>query len=157
MSGNSVIALRNVTMRFNGEVAVDNLSLSVEPGEIMALLGQTGAGKSTILNLILGQIKPSEGMVVVAGRDPYREFDALRGTMAVSFQSDRLLPWRTAVDNVALGLEILGTPKKDRAPMAAEWLQRVKLDAIHHDKYPHQLSGGMRQRVSLARALVIDP
>ena len=154
---NAVISLKNVTKQFNGETAVDNLSLSVASGEIVALLGQTGAGKSTILNMILGQIKASSGEVIVDGRDPYLEYQALRGKVAVSFQSDRLLPWRTARDNVALGLEILRTPKKDRAASAAQWLHRVKLEPQHHDKYPHQLSGGMRQRVSLAWALVVNP
>ena len=152
-----VISLRNVTKRFNGELAVDDISMSVASGEIVALLGQTGAGKSTILNLILGQLEATSGEVIVDGCDPLREFDALRGKVAVSFQSDRLLPWRTARQNVELGLEILHVAKKDRPSAAAEWLQRVKLTAQHHDKYPHQLSGGMRQRVSLARALVVDP
>jgi len=152
-----VISLKNVSKRFNGETAVDDLTLSVESGEIVALLGQTGAGKTTILNLILGQIGASSGEVIVDGHDPYRDFLALRGKVAVSFQSDRLLPWRTALDNVTLGLEILHLPKSERAATAAEWLQRVKLEPQHHDKYPHQLSGGMRQRVSLARALVVNP
>jgi NitT/TauT family transport system ATP-binding protein len=152
-----IISLDTVSKVFNGQTAVDDLTLSIENGEVVALLGQTGAGKSTVLNLILGQISPSAGRIVVDGRDPFKEFYALRGKVAVSFQSDRLIPWRTARENVEIGLEILRRPKAARAALAAEWLDRVKLGAIHHDKYPHQLSGGMRQRVSLARALVVDP
>jgi NitT/TauT family transport system ATP-binding protein len=153
----ALISLHDVSMSFNGQTAVDNLSLSVENGEVLALLGQTGAGKSTVLNLILGQIKPTTGTVTVHGHDPYADSEALRGRMAVSFQTDRLLPWRTALHNVELGLEILHRPAQARSTLAADWLVRVKLDHVHHAKYPHQLSGGMRQRVSLARALVIDP
>ena len=153
----SLISLRGVSMVFNQQTAVDDLSLSVERGEVLALLGQTGAGKSTVLNLILGQIAPTAGTVTVDGHDPYADSDALRGRVAVSFQTDRLLPWRTALRNVELGLEILHRDRDRRSTLAADWLKRVKLDPVHHDKYPHQLSGGMRQRVSLARALVVDP
>ncbi|MGE0745116.1 MAG: ABC transporter ATP-binding protein [Rhodospirillales bacterium] len=152
-----VIALKNVSKAFNGRPAVTGFDMAVFNGEIVALLGQTGAGKTTVLNLILGQIDATTGSVSVHGYDPYRDFYALRGKVAVSFQSDRLIPWRTARENVALGLEILRTPKTERDALATDWLNRVKLAPQHHDKYPHQLSGGMRQRVSLARALVIDP
>jgi NitT/TauT family transport system ATP-binding protein len=152
-----IISLTGVTKRFKHQLAVDDLSFAVRSGEIVTLLGQTGAGKSTIMHLILGQIAPSAGTVRVDGHDPVRDTKQLRGTVAVSFQSDRLIPWRTARQNVELGLEILRQPKARRAALATEWLTRVKLDPMHHDKYPHQLSGGMRQRVSLARAMVIDP
>ncbi len=152
-----IIALTDVTKLFDGQPAVSGLTLHVQQGEIVALLGQTGAGKSTVMNLILGQIAPTTGTVVVDGCDPYRQSMALRGKVSVSFQTDRLLPWRTARRNVELGLEILKRPAGQRAGIAAEWLNRVKLAPLHHEKYPHQLSGGMRQRVSLARALVVDP
>lgn len=153
-----MISLDGVTVRFGDQVAVNDLAFSVKNEEVVAVLGQTGAGKSTVLNLILGQIKATAGTVVVHDCDPYANYYALRGKVAVSFQTDRLLPWRTARENVELGLEILGRPeKRARSSLAAEWLNRLKLSAAHHDKYPQQLSGGMRQRVSLARALVIDP
>src|ERR1700712_1663470 len=87
-----IISLTGVTKSFKGHVAVDDLSFSVRSGEIVTLLGQTGAGKSTILHLILGQIAPTAGKVLVAGYDPVRESNHLRGILAVSFQSDRLIP-----------------------------------------------------------------
>jgi len=152
-----IIDLVRVSKVFGTQVAVDNLSLAVFPGEVVALVGQTGAGKSTIMNLILGQIQATSGKITVDGCDPYADYQALRGKVAVSFQSDRLLPWRTTRENVELGLEILHRPKSQRKTLATQWLNRVKLETAHHEKYPHQLSGGMRQRVSFARALVVDP
>jgi NitT/TauT family transport system ATP-binding protein len=151
-----VIALEGVTKRFGSFVAVDDLSFRVMAGEIVALVGKTGAGKSTAMNLIMGNLTPTSGSIRVAGRDPSADFAALRSQLAVGFQTDRLLPWRTALQNVELGLQILRVPRSECARRAAQWLARVKLDGAA-DKYPHELSGGMRQRVSLARALAIDP
>jgi len=151
-----LIALANVSKRFGGQLAVDRLSFEVRHGEIVALLGKTGAGKSTVMNMLMGTIACDEGGVRVAGVDPFREFRALKGKLAVSFQTDRLLPWRSALDNAALGLQILGRPRAEARRIAREWLARVKLEGAE-DKYVHELSGGMRQRVSLARALAVDP
>ena len=105
---NDLIEVANVTKTFGSYLAVDNLSLNVQRGEIVVLLGQTGAGKSTVLNLIMGTISPSEGSIRVAGVDPHNSFKELKGRLSVSFQNDRLLPWRTAVENAELGLLILG-------------------------------------------------
>jgi NitT/TauT family transport system ATP-binding protein len=150
------IELNDVYKKFGDYVAVDRLSMQVRRGEIVALLGRTGAGKSTVMSLLMGTAACDGGQVRVAGVDPYQEFQSLRGKMAVSFQTDRLLPWRTAVENVELGLLILNRPKAEARAAALEWLDRVKLkDAAN--KYVHELSGGMRQRVSLARALAVDP
>lgn len=156
MSAENLIEVRDVSKSFGSYLAVDKLSLNVLRGEIVVLLGQTGAGKSTVLNLIMGTTAPSSGEIRVAGFAPYASFKELKGLLSVSFQTDRLLPWRTAVENVELGLLILGRSRAEARAHAREWLARVRLVGAD-DKYVHELSGGMRQRVSLARALAIDP
>lgn len=152
----AVISLKHVDKSFGNLSVAKDINISVKSGEIVALLGQTGAGKSTVMNMIMGTLRPTGGEVRVAGHDPYREFDKLRGKLSVSFQTDRLLPWRTTVENTELGLLILGVPAKEARDRALTWLKRVKLEGAEN-KYPHELSGGMRQRVSLARALCVDP
>jgi NitT/TauT family transport system ATP-binding protein len=136
--------------------AVDDVSLEIYDGEIVALLGKTGCGKSTMLNMIAGLVDPTAGRVQVAGRDPFREFDWFRGKMAVVFQNDRLLPWRTAIGNVELSLEMLRVPRRKRRTIALSWLSKLALGG-HENDFPHALSGGMRQRVSIARAFASDP
>jgi len=140
-----------------GEVfrAVEDLSLEIGAGELVAILGKTGCGKSTMFNMIAGLLDPTEGKVTVRGRDPFREFDWFRGRIAVVFQNDRLLPWRTALGNVELGLEMLDLPPAQRREMAMRWLSQLGLGG-HVDDYPHALSGGMRQRVSIARAFATN-
>ena len=95
---NNVISLDGVSKSFGTYLAVKNISFSVRQGEIVTLLGRTGAGKTTVLNMIMGTINPDRGKVTVAGFDPFNQFKQLRGHLAVSFQTDRLLPWRTAVE-----------------------------------------------------------
>src|SRR3979411_580549 len=135
--------------------AVDGLNLDVRPGQILALLGKTGCGKSTIFNMIAGLTEPSSGVVRVSGRDPFADFDSFRGKMAIVFQNDRLLPWRTAIQNVELGLEMLEIPAGERRETAQLWLTKLGLGG-HENDYPHALSGGMRQRVSIARAFATN-
>jgi NitT/TauT family transport system ATP-binding protein len=151
-----VIALRDVGKSFGSYRAVEKLSFEVRRGEIVTLLGRTGAGKTTVLNMIMGTTAADSGTLLVAGFDPHRQFRELRGRLAVSFQTDRLLPWRTAVENAELGLLILGKRKSEAREIAMSWLARVSLEGAEN-KYVHQLSGGMRQRVALARALALDP
>ena len=135
--------------------AVDDLNLEVRPGQMLAILGKTGCGKSTIFNMIAGLTEPTSGTVRVSGRDPFADFDSFRGKMAIVFQSDRLLPWRTAIQNVELGLEMLDMPVAQRRSAAQLWLTKLGLGG-HETDYPHALSGGMRQRVSIARAFATN-
>jgi NitT/TauT family transport system ATP-binding protein len=139
----------------DGFRAVDDVTLDIPSRQMVALLGKTGCGKSTMFNMAAGLLSPTEGRVLVQGRDPFRDFDWLRGKIAIVFQNDRLLPWRTAIKNVELGLEMLGKAPRERRKTAQLWLARLGL-AGHEDDYPHALSGGMRQRVSIARAFATD-
>jgi NitT/TauT family transport system ATP-binding protein len=157
-----VIRFENVSKTFQrpdgrGEfTAVDKLSFEIGKGEIVAVLGKTGCGKSTMFNIVAGLIEPSGGKATIVGHDPFREFDFFRGKIGIVFQGDRLMPWRTALDNVLLGLQILDADPKQAEDTARQWLTRLGLSG-HENDYPHALSGGMRQRVSIARAFAVDP
>ena len=157
-----VIRFDNVTKVFQrpdgrGDfVAVDRLSFDIAKGEIVAVLGKTGCGKSTMFNIVAGLTEPTSGQAQVIGHDPFREFDFFRGKIGIVFQGDRLMPWRSALDNVLLGLQILDREPKQADEAARAWLTRLGLTG-HENDYPHALSGGMRQRVSIARAFAVDP
>jgi NitT/TauT family transport system ATP-binding protein len=137
-------------------LAIDGLNFTVGRGEYVCVVGRTGHGKSTLVNLLLGLLKADSGTVDVLGLDPHRQFAQLRGRLACIFQGDRLLPWRTVLANVALPLEILGIGGQTLDIGPADWLARLGLQGADA-AYPHELSGGMRQRVAMARALVSDP
>ncbi|HQR71704.1 MAG TPA: ABC transporter ATP-binding protein [Burkholderiaceae bacterium] len=132
--------------------AVRDVSLDVAPGEFVSVVGPTGCGKSTLLNVGAGLLEPSSGSVHVFG-EPLVGINRRAGYM---FQSEALMPWRTARDNVLAGLQFRGLADSEAARLADDWLQRVGL-AGFGDRYPHQLSGGMRKRTSLAQTLVLDP
>ncbi|MGI5230689.1 ABC transporter ATP-binding protein [Actinoallomurus sp. CA-142502] len=151
-----VIEFTGVEKTFTDHHALHDLTFGIDEGELVSVVGVTGCGKSTTFNLILGLFPPSEGTVRVAGHDPYAEFDWFRRRVAVVFQDARLLPWRTALQNVCIGMRFAGIPKDQWQDRARDWLARLGL-AGRENAYPHQLSGGQRQRVSLARAFSVDP
>jgi NitT/TauT family transport system ATP-binding protein len=132
--------------------AVAGVSLAVGAGEFVSVVGPTGCGKSTLLNLGAGLLAPSTGTVAVFGQ-PLVGLNARAGYM---FQTESLMPWRSALGNVMAGLEFRGTPAAEARAQAEDWLRRVGLGAFG-DRYPHQMSGGMRKRASLAQTLVLDP
>lgn len=142
-------------------VGVNNVSVSISEGEIFVLMGLSGSGKSTLIRMLNRLVDPSAGEILVDGQDIASFSDiqlrALRRRdMSMVFQSFALLPNRTALGNTLFGLEIAGKPRKLRKRLAMEMLEQVGLADFAY-KYPHELSGGMRQRVGLARALAINP
>jgi NitT/TauT family transport system ATP-binding protein len=132
--------------------AVKDVTLSIGEGEFVSVVGPTGCGKSTLLNVAAGLLRPSSGQLRVFGQ-PLAGINRRAGYM---FQAEALMPWRSALDNVTAGLEFRGVARAESARRAAEWLARVGL-AGFEGRYPHQLSGGMRKRVSLAQMLILDP
>lgn len=137
-------------------VAVDEVTLNVERGEVVCIVGRTGCGKSTLVSMLLGLETPTRGEIRIDGLSPARDFVQMQGKLAAVFQTDRLLPWYNIVDNAALGLEARREPREQRREAASKWLAKVGL-AGWENAYPHQLSGGMRQRVAIARAFAVDP
>ena len=137
-------------------VAIDRLSLTIAPGELVAIVGQTGCGKSTLFDLLIGLEHPTDGRIAIGGKTPYDDFDAFRGRIATIFQQDRLLPWRSALDNVRLPLELIGVADDIQRERSLGWLKRLGLEAFAN-AYPRELSGGMRQRVAIARAFAVQP
>ena len=132
--------------------AIRDVTLSVEPGQFCAIVGPTGCGKSTTLAQVSGLEHPSAGSVSVGGRI----VDGITQGVSYMFQADSLFPWKTVLNNVMVGPVLTGTPKKEATALALDWLRRVGL-AGFEDRYPHQLSGGMRKRVAMAAALINRP
>ncbi len=153
----TALALQDVSCTFVSKdapgqryTAVRDVTLQVAAGEFVSVVGPTGCGKSTLLNVAAGLLAPSTGTVQVFGQ-PLSGINARAGYM---FQTESLMPWRTALGNVMAGLEFRGAA--DAKAQAEAWLRRVGLGAFG-DRYPHQLSGGMRKRTSLAQTLALDP
>jgi len=157
-AGAAALAFERVTCAFAGKTpgerytAVADASLAVGEGEFVSVVGPTGCGKSTLLNVAAGLLAPSSGRTLVAGR-PLEGINVRAGYM---FQADALMPWRNTLDNVTAGLEFRGVRHETAVARAREWLARVGLTGFEN-RYPHQLSGGMRKRVALAQMLILDP
>ncbi len=151
------LSLEQVTCTFpaaqgGSYTAMREASLTVAPGEFVSVVGPTGCGKSTLLNMAAGLLAPTAGAVRVFG-DPLRGINHRAGYM---FQGEALMPWRTALANVTAGLEFAGVPTDEARERGMEWLRRVGLGGFE-DRYPHQMSGGMRKRAMLAQTLIRDP
>jgi len=139
--------LRGLRRVFHGQPVIEDLSLDVRPGEFLALLGPSGCGKSTLLRLIAGLDPPDGGEIAITGAGP---------SLAYVFQDASLMPWRTVLGNVVLPLELAGQPRGEREAAARALLDAVGLSSAA-PRYPGELSGGMKMRVSLARALITRP
>jgi len=153
----TAIALNNVTRRFvtpDGKMmtALRDFTMNVAQGEFACVVGPTGCGKSTLLNAVAGLLVPASGTVEISGQ----RLQGLNRKAGYLFQQDALMPWKTVLDNVSIGLEIAGTSKAQAREQAREWLGRVGL-ASFGDRYPHMLSGGQRKRVGLAQVLIRNP
>jgi len=153
------VALSGVRISFGTQerggksfTAVDAVDLTVADGEFVAIVGPTGCGKSTLLNAAAGLLVPSAGSVRIFGT-PLTGLNAQAGYL---FQAEALFPWKTALDNVAIGLDVAGVPASEAQARAKDWLARVGLAAFA-GRYPHMLSGGQRKRVGLAQVLIRDP
>lgn len=152
------IAVRGLTIDYQGNTAaerhraLENVDIDVRSGEFLCVVGPSGCGKSTLIGAIAGFLKPRSGRITLDGRD-VRGPGADRG---VVFQEYALLPWQTVLANVALGLKIRGVARREREERARHFLRMVSL-ADAEDKYPHQLSGGMKQRAAVARTLTSEP
>ena len=143
---------RFLTPKGDTFTAIRDVTLTVEPGQFCAIVGPTGCGKSTTLAQVSGLERPSAGSVSVGGRI----VDGITSGVSYMFQADSLFPWKTVLANVMIGPILLGTSKKEATALAMDWLRRVGL-AGFEDRYPHQLSGGMRKRVAMAAALINNP
>lgn len=160
MGADARVSLTHVTVGFDqrgeddqaGRAVLRDISVSVGAGEFLAVVGKSGCGKTTILNLLAGLVEPMDGQVSVCGRSPR----SARKDIAYMFARDCLLPWRTVRKNVEIGLEARGVPKDQRRDRAMAELERVGL-GDYADRYPRELSHGMRQRVALARTWSLDP
>jgi NitT/TauT family transport system ATP-binding protein len=157
MAEGAAVALNEVVVAFRTArggtfTAVERASLHLADGEFVAIVGPTGCGKSTLLNIAAGLITPCAGSVEIFGAP----LPALNSDAGYLFQADALFPWKTALENVAISLEIAGVPSFEARTRAQAWLARVGLGSFA-DRYPHMLSGGQRKRVGLAQVLIRDP
>jgi osmoprotectant transport system ATP-binding protein len=153
-----MIEAAGLTRRYGGVAAASDVSFRVERGELLALVGDSGSGKTTTLKMINRLVEPDAGRVLVDGRDTASEEPhALRRSIGYVFQGAGLFPHMTAAENVAVPLRLLGWPRERVCERVAEVLTLVELDASHAERYPAALSGGQQQRVGVARALAASP
>ncbi|MBI2724935.1 MAG: ABC transporter ATP-binding protein [Polaromonas sp.] len=156
--GDAALEFKGITCTFRskdntpGYTAVGDTTLCVNAGEFVSVVGPTGCGKSTLLNIGAGLLQPTQGSVKIFG-ETLQGINTRAGYM---FQTEALMPWRSAIDNVMVGLQYRGIPDDQARLQAQAWLERVGLGGFG-DRYPHELSGGMRKRTALAQVLALDP
>jgi NitT/TauT family transport system ATP-binding protein len=157
-SPTTAVKVEQLTLRFNTNdgpvLALDDIDLTIESGEFVSLIGPSGCGKTTLVRVLADLEKPTAGKILVNGISPRQA--RLQRSYGYVFQSPALLPWRTVLDNVILPLEIMAYPKSRQQELADKYIALVNLNDFK-GKYPWQLSGGMQQRVSIARALSVEP
>lgn len=146
------VALKGVSKRFSGYTAVEGITLNIAAGRFVSIVGPSGCGKSTVLNMIAGLIAPSAGVVNVFGE----KLAGINRRASYMFQQDALLPWKTVLGNILLGLTIRGRNGREALEEAKAWIERVGLTGFA-GHYPHQLSGGMRKRVAMAQSWIVQP
>jgi NitT/TauT family transport system ATP-binding protein len=152
VSADSAIELKDIAVRFGKYTAVEGLDLTVRSGEFLSIVGPTGCGKSTLLNTVTGLNPPSAGTVKILG-EPLVDLNSHSGYM---LQQDALLPWKTTLDNVALGLVFRGVKQAEARDEARGWIEKVGLKGFENS-YPYQLSGGMKKRTALAQVFILQP
>jgi NitT/TauT family transport system ATP-binding protein len=148
----TAVSLRQVTRQFGSRTVLQQVTFDVEPRRFISIVGPSGCGKSTLLHLVAGLLPPTDGRIEIFGEP----LTGLNRHAAYLFQQDALLPWKTVLDNIRLGLTLRGHEPRESRERAAAWTDRVGLRGFAHH-FPHQLSGGMRKRVALAQCLIIQP
>jgi len=148
----SALSLRDIVVRFGSRTVLDRVTLDVDAGRFVSVVGPSGCGKSTLLNVAAGLLAPGRGRVEVFGEP----FSGVNRRASYMFQQDVLLPWKTALENIQLGLLFRRVDRRDVQARAHGWLERVGLSGFENC-FPYQLSGGMRKRVALAQCWIVDP
>jgi NitT/TauT family transport system ATP-binding protein len=152
VSSPAAVALQGAARRFGGYTAVQDITFEVRAGRFVSIVGPSGCGKSTVLNMIAGLLAPSAGAVEIFGEP----LSGINRRASYMFQQDALLPWKTVLENVRFGLDLRGDRGRQAHDQATGWIERVGLQGFA-DRYPYQLSGGMRKRVAMAQAWIVKP
>jgi ABC-type nitrate/sulfonate/bicarbonate transport system ATPase subunit len=156
-AANVKIRIEHVTKQFPADppergLAISNITLDIHANEFVAIVGRSGCGKTTLLNMVAGLLRPTQGLILIDGK----YVQGPGNDRGMVFQNSALFPWLTAIQNIEFGPKNRGVPKKERLQQAQELIELVRLEGFE-TKYPRELSGGMRQRVAIARALAMDP
>ncbi len=146
------VAVQGISQRFGAYTALDNLTFDISRGRFVSIVGPSGCGKSTLLHVVAGLLAPSEGRVEIFGQP----LTGINRRASYMFQQDALLPWKTVLGNIQLGLTLRGHDRREATDRAKAWVERVGLHGFGQH-YPHQLSGGMRKRVAMAQAWIVEP